>query len=598
MRTKSVVLSLFMVLTLILVACAPVVAPTGGEQPAGAAGEEAVSAPSEKAEAAEEAGVGDELLPVPREEAAILNETSIFRVFSSWNPFVPNALGPGFWQGAQEHLFYINWATGEFINWLAESHEYNDDFTQMTVKTRPEAHWNDGTPFTAADIEFTVNMVKSDIALQWGSTMQEWVESMETPDDHTLIFNLTKPNPRFHMFFARAWSFPVMPKHIWEGQDPLSFKNHPPVTTGPYKLFEQLEERRVVIWERDENYWGKERGFFPGPKYYVVQTATVPEAEIADLKANLTDHAHSYTTDEQLLRQSQEVNPAVVLADWRDPCPRGVWMNNAKYPLSLPEVRHAINHLVNKEKAAQVLFPWPTVPARYPWADWGGNDKYAYEDILAEFDLEYNPEKAAQILDDLGFEPGSDGIRVDGEGNRMAYTILVPQVGVTGEYPIALDLSEEMAKVGIEASVKWSEMAPFDDAIQTGNFDLTSHWFCGDWAEPPMTFADWKHTNIKPIGERATAGNWVRLNDPELTAVMEQIEVTSPDDPAIEELYREAFRLYLKDMPAIPVVQTTFVMPFNTHYWKGWPESGNIYAVPFTWWPEFKFVLFNLEPAQ
>jgi peptide/nickel transport system substrate-binding protein len=98
-----------------------------------------------------------------------------------------------------------------------------------------------------------------------------------------------------------------------------------------------------------------------------------------------------------------------------------------------------------------------------------------------------------------------------------------------------------------------------------------------------------------PIGERATAGNEVRLNDPELTAVMEQIEVMSPTDPAIEELYREAYRLYLRDMPGIAVVQTTFVMPFNTHYWTGWPESGNINAVPFTWWPEFKFVLFNLK---
>jgi len=584
-RQKFLIVNLFIVLVLALAACTAA-GPTGVESDAGE-------------EAAETASEGSELLPVPREEAVILNETTIFRVFGSWNPFVPNALGPGFWQGAQEHLFYINWATGEFINWLAEGYEYNDDYTQLTINLRPEVTWNDGTPFTAEDVAFTVDMVKSDSALQWGSTMTEWVESMDLPDEQTIVFNLTKPNPRFHMNFARAWSFPVMPKHVWEGQDPLSFKNHPPVTTGPYMLMDELEERRVVIWERNEEYWGQELGYFPGPKYYVVQTATVPEAEMADLRTNLTDHTHSYTTDEQLLRQSQEDNEDVVLAPWRDPCPRGIWMNNAKYPLSLPEVRHAINHLVNKEKAANVLFPWPTVPATYPWADWGGNDQYAYEDILAEFDLEYNPEKAAQILDDLGFEPGSDGIRVDDEGNRMSYTILVPQVGVTGEYPIGLDLAEEMSKVGIEASVKWSEMAPFNDAIQTGNFDLTSHWFCGNWAEPPLTFADWKESLLKPVGERATTGlSFARLDSPELSEVAEQMEITSPDDPASEELYREAFRLYLENMPGIAVVQTTFVMPFNTHYWTGWPQEDDIYAVPFTWWPEFKFVLFNLEKAE
>jgi peptide/nickel transport system substrate-binding protein len=579
MKSKVILLGLAVLLS--LAACAP--APTGG-----------VTGTGEVAEP-----MGSEILPVPREDSVIINETTIFRVFGSWNPFVPNAAGQGWVQGALEHLFYINWATGEFIYWLAEDYEYNDDYTQLTITTRPEVKWNDGTPFTANDIAFTIDMVKSNMALQWGATMLEWVESMDVPNDQTLILTLTKSNPRFHMNFARAWSFPVMARHVWEGQDPLTFNNHPPVLTGPYKLMQELEERRMFVWERNEDYWGQEIGYFPGAKYYVVQTATVPEAELADIQANLTDHTHSYTSDEQLLRRTVEINPDVVLAPWRDPCPRGIWMNNGKYPLSLPEVRHAINHLVNKEKAANVLYPWPTVPARYPWADWGANDKFAYEDILAEFDLSYNPEKAAAILDDLGFVAGSDGIRVDGEGNRMSFTILVPQVGVTGEHPIALDLAEEMGKVGIEASVKWSEMAPFNEAIQTGNFDLTSHWFCGNWAEPPLTFADFKSEYTRPIGEPARTGfGWVRLQSPELDAVVAEMELLSPDDPAIEELYREAFRLYLENLPGIAVIQTTFVMTFNTHYWQGWPQDDNIDAVPFTWWPEFKFVLFNLEPAQ
>ncbi|MCS7220258.1 MAG: ABC transporter substrate-binding protein [Anaerolineae bacterium] len=569
----------------ILAACVPPTAPPAA-LPAAPAEKPAPAVPAVSAE-----------LPVPREEAVIINETAIFTVFGTWNPFPPNALGYGAWQAAIEHLFYINWATGEFINWLAEGYEYNDDFTQMTVKTRPEAQWNDGTPFTTADIEFTVNMVKSNTALWYGATMAQWVDNVETPDPHTIVFHLTKPNPRFHMNFAQAWGFPVMAKHVWEGQDPLTFKNHPPVFTGPYKLFQELPDRRMVIWERNENYWGKSRGYFPGPKYYIYQTSPPPEAEIADLQNNLIDHAHSYTTDKQLLERSKELNPKVVLAPWRDPCPRGIWFNCAKYPLSRPEVRWAIHHCVNKEKAANVLFPWPTVPARYPWADWDGNKKYEYEDILSEFDISFDPQKGAKILDDLGFKPGPDGIRVDDRGNRMSFTILVPQVAVTGEYPIAQDLAEELRKIGVEATVKWTEMAPFDEATSTGNFDITSHWFCGNWAEPPMTFTDWQAQRIKPIGERATEGNWVRLNDPELTEVVQKMEVMSPDDPAIVELYRQAFRLYMKNMPGIPVVQTTFVMPFNTTYWTGWPEEGNIYAVPFTWWPEFKFVLFNLKKA-
>ena len=123
MRLRIILFSLVVMAALVFSACAPAgPAPTGGE---------AVEAPA-----------GTEALPVPREEAAILNETTIFRVFSSWNPFVPNAAGQGYVQGALEHLFYINWATGDFINWLAEGFEYNEDFTQVTFKLRPEVLWN------------------------------------------------------------------------------------------------------------------------------------------------------------------------------------------------------------------------------------------------------------------------------------------------------------------------------------------------------------------------------------------------------------------------------------------------------------------------
>jgi peptide/nickel transport system substrate-binding protein len=265
----------------------------------------------------------------------------------------------------------------------------------------------------------------------------------------------------------------------------------------------------------------------------------------------------------------------------------------------MPEVRWALFHCIDKEKAANSLYPWPTVPTHYHFADWGSNAKYMqmFDEISADFDMSFDTDKAAQMLDELGFEKGSDGIRVDGEGNRMSYTIIVPQVGVTGEYPIALDFSENLAKIGIEASVRWTEGAVFNDKTSTGDFDITSHWWCGNWQEPPMVYDDWQSWRIKPIGERATEGNWIRLDDPRIDELMAQMSVTSPEDPAIDDMYREGIRLYLENMPSVPVVQTTFVMPFNTHYWKGWPEEGNITKVPFTWWTEFRFVMFDLKPA-
>jgi peptide/nickel transport system substrate-binding protein len=543
-------------------------------------------------------------LPVPRNEVCIINETTVFRVFDKGNPFAPNAIiQSGYDQLIAARLMYLNWATGESINLLVEGYEYSSDYKTMTLTVRKGVKWNDGEAFTAKDIKFTIEMLKANPNLGWSSTMNQWVASVDAPDDFTVIFNLTDSNARFHWNFKQAWSCPIVAEHEWSGQDPTTYAAFPIIGTGPYKFHSAVPELRMLVFERVENWWGTEvLGYDPGAPYMIWQTSPPPDAEIQDLADNFIDHAHSYSSDKNLLDQSVALNPEVVLAPWRDPCPRGIWFNCGKYPLSKPEVRTAMFHCVDKKKAATSLYPWPTVPANYPWADWGGNDQYNYQDILDKYDADasvsYDLDKANQILDDLGFMPGSDGIRVDDQGNKMEFSIIVPQVGVTGEYPIGLDFAENLGKVGITASVKFQEMTPWNDALALGEFDISSHWWCGNWQEPPFFLGTtWQTKNMKPIGERDVANNWIRFSDPELDALAPKMEVTSPDDPAIKDMYKQAFEIFIKNMVSIPVIQTTFVMPFDTHYWKGWPDENNIYAVPFTWWTEFQFVLYQLKAA-
>ena len=54
----------------------------------------------------------------------------------------------------------FNVLTGEHENWLAETWEYNDDFTEITMKLREGITWQDGMPFTAEDVAFTFNLVR------------------------------------------------------------------------------------------------------------------------------------------------------------------------------------------------------------------------------------------------------------------------------------------------------------------------------------------------------------------------------------------------------------------------------------------------------
>ncbi len=541
-------------------------------------------------------------LPTPRDQTVVIDETTVYVVFDKANPFAPNAIISSGWdQLIGARLMYKNWATGEDVNFLVDGYEYNTDYTQMTFHVHKGVTWNDGQPFTAKDIKFTIDMLKANQNLGWSSVMNQWVDSVEAPDDVTAVFKLKSANPRFHWYFKQAWSCPIVAQHEWEGKDPMTYKAFPPIGTGPYTFKQAIPELRMYVFQAVDNWWGKSLGYTDLPPYVIWQTSPPVDAEIQDLADNFIDHAHGYTSDSKLLRQSQKLNSEVVLAPWRDPCPRGIWFNCAKYPLSKKEVRWAMFHCVDKKKAATSLYPWPTVPADYPWADWGGNAVYDYKDILDKYgagsDVSFDIAKANDILDKLGFKKGADGTRVDDKGQKMEYTIIVPQVGVTGEYPIAVDFADNLAKAGIKATVKWNEMTVFGDAQALGNFDITSHWWCGNWQEPPQSFATYVTSKMQPVGTRDTAGNWIRLSDKDFDALGTQLENTAPDDPKIKDIYKAAFEKFIDLMPSIPVIQTTFVMPFNSHYWKGWPDETGIKTVPFTWWPEFMFTLLKIKKA-
>lgn len=538
-------------------------------------------------------------LPVPREETIFMEDTpGPFTAFDSFNTRIPNGndFANGHYQIGMEYLFLANFSTGEVEPWLATGYEYNDDYTELTITLNDNIHWNDGVPFTAEDIVFTLDTVIANPALG-GSVLREFIAEASAPDATTVHLKLSKPGPRFiYQFYGTVTGFVTWPKHIWENEDPLTFKNNPPVTTSVWKLKEALPDLRMFVWERDENYWAKDIRF-PEAKYVVYRNApSSPDVDYQEFVSGAIDHAHNIQWL-QILQAAAE-SPNVIYSAFQDPCPRGMWINTQRYPLSNSEVRWALSYLVNREKIGTVIWQPPTVPADHPWSDWALLAPFLNQDTLDKYKIEYSPEKAAAILDELGFMPGADGIRVDDQGNPLSFTIITPaQVG-NGEYQIAQELATDAEKVGIRLNVQYLAGGPFDEAINTGNFDMTSHWLCGAWIDAIELYQNWTSDRYTPRdGSRITGGNWIGLENPALDDAVARMSVASPDTPEAQQAYVDALNAWMEAMPAIPVVQTIYVMSWNTTYWEGWPVEGNMYTVPFTWWATFSKVPFALKRA-
>jgi len=547
-------------------------------------------------------------LPVPREETVIFEGDHEYTVFDSFNPFIPNGAQwyAGWQQVVMEWDWYINLITGENIMWRITGWEYADNNTKFTIHVRPGVLWSDGVPYTANDIVFTYNMLKQYPELFGATVANEAVESVTAPDDLTAVFTLKKSDPRFHYRF-RFWGpgTYIVPEHIWKDTDPRTFKNNPPVTTGPYVLNRTIPELFMFIWIRNENYWAKALGYFPKPKYMVWRSAPPIDKDFTDLVSGLTD-APPRTFTWPMIQQAKAVNPNIAWGTYLDICSCSLSINCERYPLSLPEVRQAISYAIDRKKYEDPTWWFAsngTIACKYMFAQVGTLDKWTTYPELSKHIFEYNLTKANELLDNLGFARGGDGIRVTPNGTRLSFDF-VTLVPTQVTHPMSIiepDIARGLMEIGIDTNIIYWSTAVGEE-ITFGKHDIWDS--CSPCCDTAFTgdlfynFMDFQGKYYTPIGERPPVDMAnTRWHDPELDAYMDQLALMSPDDPDALPIYLKAYEIQAEGLPYIPTVEPVYSMVYSTQYWTGWPTDENMYQVPYDWWPTTLFIVLNLLPS-
>ena len=153
-----------------------------------------------------------------------------------------------------EALVYTNLNFGKLIRWQAESFALADDFMTAAIKLRAGVAWADGTPFTSADVKFKLKTIRDAPAeINGAASYHEWAVSVDAPDPLTGVITFTKPAPRFvrdFLAFGHENHYPILPQHIWQGQDIATFTNYDPARglpmgTGPYKLVSTRTNQQI-----------------------------------------------------------------------------------------------------------------------------------------------------------------------------------------------------------------------------------------------------------------------------------------------------------------------------------------------------------------
>jgi peptide/nickel transport system substrate-binding protein len=412
---------------------------------------------------------------------------------------------------------------------------------------------------------------------------------------------------------VRIWGGPsILPEHIWADQDVTTFKNYDPeqgwpVFTGPYTLTSTGENE--VIYDRDDNWWGAQVGFMelPAPKRLIWNWAGPEEARAALMVDNGLDSIMDVSTGTFLAMKEQ--NPNIIA--WTDgppyatldPCARMFQMNLTVAPWDSKAMRRGFNHLIDREQIVEVAYEGTTVPNEFLWPAYAPLNRYTdllhAEGVYDEFPVwDYNPEAAHAIFEAEGWVMGDDGYYAK-DGQQLEVDIVTHEAFIEKQR-IAAVLVEQFQANGINASTRNEAGGTWGDNRAFGSFQTQMGWQSCDSVNEPWASMDTLNVRwLKPIGERASNDFW-RWSGPEAerySELVDQIGTLPLGDPAIDPLFIEAARIYLDELPIIPITQARKLIPHNWTYWCNWPTAENNYTSAWTWWQSTHLVIHGIEPC-
>lgn len=541
-------------------------------------------------------------LPTPRAETLVV-EQGTNNVWDSFNPYIPNgeAYNYGLSQVARENMFVANFLTGETTPWLATKYTYNADFTQITLELNPAVKWSDGQAFTAADVEFSENLYLKNPNLNGASSFIDSVKTVTAKGDTTVVYELTRAQPRFHYRFIAgiiADGMRVVPKHIWEKEDVNTYKFNPPVYTGPYTLKQSGADVLLYAWQKNPDYWNKAT-LDPAPGYVVYLQQTAVDAAVQAFLAGDVDVTSADYLNQQVIA-SQDQNTSSF--QFPDPCPRGVWFN-ADSPSGIfasPEGRWAFSHLIDRETIAKTVWQPETVPASYPWANYAGWTKWAPDSVMSKYDMSFSTDKAVELLTKLGATKNGDTMEFNGK--PISLTMITPVTTSSPEYQIGQTIVQAAQSIGIAIDLKSLPGSAFGDAFALGEWDVTSHWICGMQFDPDQLFTNFHSKYYVPIGTRSVNGGdpgSTRFKNADFDKIIDQMDDVNPDDPKNEDLFFQGLDMFMQLLPCTPVIQTIYPFMFSTQYWTNWPDQSKMAeaTIPANWWGQFLFTIGNLKKA-
>ncbi|EHR37468.1 ABC transporter substrate-binding protein [Facklamia languida] len=426
----------------------------------------------------------------------------------------------------------------EYIPDLAKEWEYSDDNKTITFKLHENVEWHDGQPFSSEDVKWTYDTL---ITEKWPkSDTFVNVESIEAPDENTVVFKMKQADASFLSKLSWYGTF-ILPKHLYEGTD---YANNPanmhPIGTGPFK-FVSYENGVSLILEKNEKYFGH----VPEIDELIFKISSDPKTAYQSLingeidylgglspsEANSLDENPDYRVFEYL-----GINRAYITGNLQD--------EKFKDGVIMKAIALAIDQQSIFDRVSNNIGQVATTFISPKFAD------YVNEEVGLP---KTNVDEAIKLFEESGYEKNENGHYVELQLDSFE----------DGNFSdICTVIKANLEKAGIGININMMEFSAWQTKVaEDKNFDLT-------------LLAGYQGPDVSGIEGRISINGFNNLagytNEEVENLLKEGVKEVDPEKRI--PLYNKVQEIMAQDLPIIPILDYGYKIPLHNNF-EGFPEE-------------------------
>ena len=469
---------------------------------------------------------------------------------------------------------------------IAKTIEWPDDRSWVAFTIREEAVWHDGKKISPEDVIWTFNTLMEKGHPFYKYYYGDVVEVIQE-NDNKVRFNF-KGNTNLELPLI-VGQLPVLPKHYWINKNFEETLMDIPIGSGPYKI-KAFDAGRTITYELDPNYWGKNIPIKKGTENFgVIQYEYYKDRSIEreafksgdiDLFSENTskDWATSYDTpavQNGLIKKEliEHQNPQGM---------QGFAFNTRKEIFEDKRVREALSYAFDFEWTNKNLFYnaykrtnsfFENSELASSGVPLGGeldllND---YRELLPQklFQEEYNPPKtdgsgfmrkelqeATKLLQDAGWELQEGKLINKKSGSKFEFELLLVSPAFER---IVLPFKDNLAKLGIDVSVRTIDSAQYQNRLDGFDFDMIVSTFSQSLSPGNEQRNFWGSDAAKTNGSR----NIIGISNEVIDSLIEKV-ISAKDREDLIVTTRALDRVLLWNHYVIP---QWHISAYRTLYW-------------------------------